>query len=243
MGRLRLGINIDHIATLRNARGGTHPNPLAALRLIGPAGGDGVTLHLREDRRHIRDADVEAVVEQSDLPVNLEMAATEEMVATASRLKPHAVCIVPERRQERTTEHGLDARGLHNHLAPLVGRLRDAGCRVSLFIDPQEEQLEVAADLGVPVVELHTGTYAETRGDAREAELERLRRGASLATSLGIECHAGHGLTYDNVAKVAAIPELRELNIGHFLIGQALFAGLVGSIQHMRLMMDQARQP
>ncbi len=237
--RLRLGVNIDHVATIRNARGGWHPDPLRAVRIVEAAGGDGITVHLREDRRHIRDEDLTALMAGTDLPVNLEMAATEEMVDIAIRHRPHAACIVPERREERTTEGGLDAAGQHNSLAPLVARLNDAGIRVSLFIEPSPIQIEAAIRLRAPVIELHTGKYAQ--GDPDGAELKRLTESAALAVRNGIEPHAGHGLTFDNVGPVAAIPQIAELNIGHFLVGEAIFIGLDASIREMRARMDAAR--
>jgi pyridoxine 5-phosphate synthase len=240
---LRLGVNIDHVATIRNARGGEHPDPLRAVRIVEAAGGDGITVHLREDRRHIRDADLDALMAATALPVNLEMAATEEMVAIAVRHRPHAACIVPERREERTTEGGLDAAGQHNTLAPLVARLNDAGIRVSLFIEPSPVQIEAALRLRAPVVELHTGKYAGlgTLGDPDGIELRRLAEAAALAVKNGIEPHAGHGLTFDNVAPIAAIPQIAELNIGHFLVGEAIFIGLDASIRQMKALMDAAR--
>jgi pyridoxine 5-phosphate synthase len=234
---LRLGVNIDHVATIRNARGGAHPGPLRAAELATAAGADGITAHLREDRRHMTDADIAELVTGIALPLNLEMAATDEMLGIALKHRPHAACIVPERRAERTTEGGLDAAGQHNNLAPLIARLSAAEIRVSLFIAPEPRQIEMAARLGAPVVELHTGPYAHGEAGA----LERLAAGATLAASLGLEVHAGHGLTFDNVAPVAAIPELAELNIGHFLIGEALFIGLEAAIRHMRQLMDEAR--
>lgn len=234
---LRLGVNIDHVATIRNARGGAHPSPLRAAELARAAGADGITAHLREDRRHMTDADIADLVTGIALPLNLEMAATDEMLAIALAHRPHAVCIVPERRAERTTEGGLDAAGQHNNLAPLIARLSGAGIRVSLFIAPERRQIEMAARLRAPVVELHTGPYAHGEAGA----LEKLVEGAALAASLGLEVHAGHGLTFDNVGPVAAVPELAELNIGHFLIGEALFIGLEASIGHMRRLMDEAR--
>ena len=239
--RLRLGVNIDHVATIRNARGGLHPDPLRAVQVVEAAGGDGITVHLREDRRHIRDEDLTALMARISLPVNLEMAATEEMVEIAIRHRPHAACIVPERREERTTEGGLDAAGQHNHLAPLVARLNDAGIRVSLFIEPDPRQIEAAMRLRAPVVELHTGKYAHSEGEALTAELRRLSDGAALAAKNGIEPHAGHGLTFDNVGPIAAIPQIAELNIGHFLVGEAIFIGLDASIREMRARMDAAR--
>ena len=236
---LRLGVNIDHVATIRNARGGLHPDPLRAVRIVEAAGGDGITVHLREDRRHIRDEDLTALMAGTDLPINLEMAASEEMVEIALRHKPHAACIVPEKREERTTEGGLDAAGLHNTLAPLVARLNDAGIRVSLFIEPDPRQIDAAMRLRVPVIELHTGKYAH--GDDDGAELRRLADAAALAVKNGIEPHAGHGLTFDNVGPIAAIPQIAELNIGHFLVGEAIFIGLDASIREMRARMDAAR--
>jgi pyridoxine 5-phosphate synthase len=239
---LRLGVNIDHVATIRNARGGDHPDPMRAVRMVEAAGGDGITVHLREDRRHIRDSDLDTIMAGAALPVNLEMAATEEMLAIALRHKPHAACIVPERREERTTEGGLDAAGQHNHLAPIVAALTDAGIRVSLFIEPDARQIEAAMRLRSPVVELHTGKYAHLPdGPERAAELRRLADGAALAVKNGIEPHAGHGLTYDNVVPVAAIPQFAELNIGHYLVGEAIFVGLEESIRRMRALMDEAR--
>jgi pyridoxine 5-phosphate synthase len=240
---LRLGVNIDHVATIRNARGGLHPDPLRAAALAAEAGADGITVHLREDRRHITDADLDALSAGIALPINLEMAATDEMLAIALRHRPHAACIVPERRAERTTEGGLDAAGQHNSLQPIVARLKDAGIRVSLFIAPDARQLEAAARLGAPVVELHTGPYAHAEGDAETmaAELARLAEAARIGVGLGLEIHAGHGLTFDNVLPVAALPELAELNIGHFLIGEAVFTGLGPAIGRMRALMDQAR--
>ena len=240
---LRLGVNIDHVATVRNARGGTMPDPLRAARIATVAGADGITAHLREDRRHIVDDDISRLMAELTLPLNFEMAATPEMVEIALRHRPHAACIVPEKREERTTEGGLDAAGQHNHLKPMIAKLSLAGIRVSLFIEADPRQLEAAKSLGAPVVELHTGRYCELEGAAQAAELERLRRGAALCGRLGLECHAGHGLTYDNVAAVAAIPEVRELNIGHFLIGEAIFVGLESAIREMRRLMDAARQP
>jgi len=242
---IRLGVNIDHVATIRNARGGDHPDPLRAVRIVQQAGGDGITVHLREDRRHIRDSDLDAIMAGSTLPINLEMAATEEMLAIALRHKPHAACIVPEKREERTTEGGLDAAGLHNTLMPIVSRLGEAGIRVSLFIEPEARQIEAAMRLGAPVVELHTGRYAHLwLDDDREsvqAELKRIADAAALASKNGIEPHAGHGLTFENVQPIAAIPQLAELNIGHYLIGEAIFNGLEPSIRKMRQLMDEAR--
>jgi len=239
---LRLGVNIDHVATVRNARGGKLPDPLRAAAIAAKAGADGITAHLREDRRHIVDADIEALMRELTLPLNFEMAATEEMVGIALRHKPHAACIVPEKREERTTEGGLDAAGQHNHLKPMIARLRDAGIRVSLFIEADPRQLEAAVTLGAPVVELHTGRYCELEGPAQKAELERLRKGAALCARLGLECHMGHGLSYADVGPVAAIPEVRELNIGHFLVGEAIFVGLEAAIREMRRLIDEARK-
>ncbi len=244
--RLRLGLNIDHVATIRNARGGAHPDPARAAAVALEAGADGLTVHLREDRRHIRDGDLEAIRLASTLPINLEMAATEEMCAIATAFKPHAACIVPEKREERTTEGGLDVAGQHNTIAPIVRQLTDAGCRVSLFIEPDPVQIAVAEVVGAPVVELHTGRYAELweEGGASAAaeELERLKTAARDARNRGLEPHAGHGLTFENVKPVAAIPELAELNIGHFLIGEAIFTGLPAAVQRMRTLMDEARR-
>jgi len=244
--KLRLGVNIDHVATIRNARGGDHPDPVRAAQIVAAVGGDGITAHLREDRRHIRDEDIARIQAATDLPLNFEMAATDEMVAIALRHRPHAACIVPERREERTTEGGLDAAGQHNRLAPIVARLSDAGIRVSLFIAPEPRQIEAALNLRAPVVELHTGDYAhacQEPGDADRvaAELRRLGEMAALATKNGIEPHAGHGLTYQNVQPVAAIPQLAELNIGHYLIGESIFVGLDAAVRRMRELMDSAR--
>ena len=238
---LRLGVNIDHVATIRNARGGEHPDPMRAVRVVEAAGGDGITVHLREDRRHIRDTDLDAIMREIRLPVNLEMAATDEMVEIALRHKPHAACIVPERREERTTEGGLDAAGQHNHLAPLVTRLLDAGIRVSLFIEPDPRQIEAAIRLRAPVIEFHTGKYAHSEGVERETELRRITDAVALAAKNGIEPHAGHGLTFENVQPIAAIPQIAELNIGHYLIGEAIFIGLEESVRKMRVLMDDAR--
>lgn len=239
--RLRLGVNIDHVATIRNARGGHHPDPVRAAEVVASVGGDGITAHLREDRRHIRDEDIARIQAATNLPLNLEMAATDEMLEIALRHKPHAACIVPERREERTTEGGLDAAGQHNRLAPIVSRLADAGIRVSLFIAPEARQIEAAMKLGAPVVELHTGEYAHAEGEARAVELKRISDMAALAARNGIEPHAGHGLTYDNVQPIAAIPQLAELNIGHYLIGEAIFVGLEAAVRRMRDLMDEAR--
>jgi pyridoxine 5-phosphate synthase len=240
-GKLRLGVNIDHVATIRNARGGDHPDPVRAALIAAKAGADGITAHLREDRRHITDGDIDRLMAEIDLPLNLEMAATEEMLEIALRHRPHAACIVPEKREERTTEGGLDAAGQHNHLAYYVGKLVTANIRVSLFIEPDERQVEAALRLGAPVVELHTGRYAHVEGEERTAELNRIADCAALAVKNGIEPHAGHGLTFDNVVPVAAIPQIAELNIGHFLIGEAIFTGLEASVCRMRELMDEAR--
>ena len=238
---LRLGVNIDHVATVRNARGTTYPDPVRAALIAAEAGADGITAHLREDRRHISDDDIARLSAGLPIPLNLEMAATGEMLAIALRHRPHAACIVPEKREERTTEGGLDAAGQHNHLQHLVSELRGANIRVSLFIEPDVRQIDAAIRLGAPVVELHTGRYAELEGDARSIELGRLADAAALAAKNGIEVHAGHGLTYDNVAPIAAIPQVRELNIGHFLIGEAIFVGLAEGVRRMREAMDEAR--
>ena len=239
--RLRLGVNIDHVATIRNARGGDHPDPVRAAEIVARVGGDGITAHLREDRRHIRDEDLKRIQDATDLPLNLEMAATEEMLEIALRHRPHAACIVPEKREERTTEGGLDAAGLHNTLVPIVSRLADAGIRVSLFIEASERQLDAALRLGAPVVEFHTGEYAHAEGEKRAHELRRIADMAALAAKNGIEPHAGHGLTYDNVQPIAAIPQLAELNIGHYLVGEAVFVGLEHAVRQMRELMDDAR--
>jgi pyridoxine 5-phosphate synthase len=244
MTRLRLGVNIDHVATIRNARGGPHPDPVRAAKLAMAAGADGITAHLREDRRHINDEDLASLLREK-LPLNLEMAATDEMLRIALRARPHACCIVPERREERTTEGGLDVAGGHNRLKPMVAALKQAGILVTLFIEADPRQVQAARSLDVPVVELHTGAYydaglaGDRAGVARQ--LEALREGARQAASLGLEVHAGHGLTYANVGAVAAIPEIVELQIGHFLIGEAVFAGLEAVVKHMRATMDQAR--
>ena len=242
---LRLGVNIDHVATVRNARGGDYPDPLRAARIAEEAGADGITAHLREDRRHISDRDIEGLMDMLTVPLNFEMAATPEMQAIALRHKPHAVCIVPEKREERTTEGGLEVAQDENRLAHFIGPLRDAGCRVSIFIAADRRQIEAANRIGAQVIELHTGAYcdahAEGRLEDRDGELERLRGMATFAHSLGLEVHAGHGLTYDTVAPVAAFPEVRELNIGHFLIGEAIFRGLPATIGEMRRIMDEAR--
>ena len=238
---LRLGVNIDHVATIRNARGGDHPDPVRAAFEAADHGADGITAHLREDRRHITDDDIDRLMAEIDLPLNLEMAATEEMLAIALRHRPHAACIVPEKREERTTEGGLDAAGQHNQLAYFVDKLGAANIRVSLFIEASEEQVTAAVRLGAPVVEFHTGRYAHVEGEDWAVELKRIADCAALAVKNGIEPHAGHGLTFDNVIPVAAIPQLAELNIGHFLIGEAIFTGLDASVRRMRSLMDEAR--
>lgn len=240
---LRLGVNIDHVATIRNARGGRHPDPVRAAILAAQAGADGITAHLREDRRHITDTDIERLMAEISLPLNLEMAATDEMLGIALRHKPHAACIVPEKRTEVTTEGGLDAIGGYDHLTRYVNELGAAGIRVSLFIDPEPAQLDAAKRLGAPVVELHTGAYCEAEEpEARERELQRIVRAAAHAEEIGLECHAGHGLSFDTVIPVAAIPTIVELNIGHFLVGEAIFVGLEASLRRMRDLMDQARR-
>lgn len=238
---LRLGINVDHVATVRNARGGFHPDPVRAASVAIAAGADGITAHLREDRRHITDADLDRLLREVKAPFNLEMAATDEMLQIALAGRPHAVCLVPERREERTTEGGLDAVTGRSTLQPVVHALTEAGIRVSLFIEPAAEQIEAAAALGAPAVELHTGAYCHAAGADAGRELARIVAAAQRCDSLGLECHAGHGLTYDNVAPVAAIPTMAELNIGHFLVGEAVFIGLEASIRHMRAVMDGAR--
>ncbi len=245
LGKLRLGVNIDHVATVRNARGSAYPDPLRAALLAEAAGADGITAHLREDRRHIGDADIEALMARLSIPLNFEMAATGEMQAIALRHKPHAVCIVPEKREERTTEGGLEVAREENRLAHFIAPLREAGCRVSLFIAADAAQVEAAARIGAEVVELHTGAYCdlhyEGRFAERGAELERLREMSTLAHSLGLEVHAGHGITYETVTPLAAFPEVMELNIGHFLIGEAIFVGLPAALAEMRRLMDEAR--
>lgn len=238
---LRLGVNIDHVATVRNARGSGYPDPVRAALVAAEAGADGITAHLREDRRHITDDDIARLAEGLTIPLNLEMAATQEMLGIALRHRPHAACIVPERREERTTEGGLDAAGQHNHLAPMVSELSAANIRVSLFIEPEPRQIDAAVRLKAPVIELHTGRYCELEGEAQAAELRRIADAAALAAKNGIEVHAGHGLTFDNVVPIAAIPQLRELNIGHFLIGEAIFDGLGPVVRRMRALMDEAR--
>ncbi|QFT71920.1 pyridoxine 5'-phosphate synthase [Ruegeria sp. THAF33] len=242
---LRLGVNIDHVATVRNARGGDYPDPLRAAKLAEEAGADGITAHLREDRRHISDVDIDGLMEVLSVPLNFEMAATPEMQKIALRHKPHAVCIVPEKREERTTEGGLEVAREENKLAHFIAPLREAGCRVSIFIAADQRQIEAAHRIGAEVIELHTGAYCDAHAEGRmedvERELESLRQMSTFAHSLGLEVHAGHGLTYDTVKPVAAFPEVKELNIGHFLIGEAIFLGLTPAIQEMRRLMDEAR--
>ena len=245
LGKLRLGVNIDHVATVRNARGGAYPDPLRAAKLAEEAGADGITAHLREDRRHISDADIDGLMEVLSVPLNFEMAATDEMQQIALRHKPHAVCIVPEKREERTTEGGLEVAREENKLAHFIAPLREAGCRVSIFIAADMKQIEAAARIGAEVIELHTGAYcdhfAEGNMDQVAVELKALRDMSAYAHSLGLEVHAGHGLTYDTVKPVAAFPEVMELNIGHFLIGESIFRGLTPAISEMRRLMDEAR--
>ncbi|MEC9196204.1 MAG: pyridoxine 5'-phosphate synthase [Pseudomonadota bacterium] len=244
-GKLRLGVNIDHVATVRNARGGNVPDPLRAARIAEEAGADGITAHLREDRRHISDADIDGLMEMLTVPLNFEMAATQEMQAIALRHKPHAVCIVPEKREERTTEGGLEVAREENRLAHFIAPLREAGCRVSIFIAADKRQIEAAHRIGAQVIEIHTGAYcdahAEGRFEDRDRELAAITEMAAFAHDLGLEVHAGHGLTYDTVKPVAALPQMMELNIGHFLIGEAIFRGLDGSIREMRRLMDETR--
>ncbi|MCL4131743.1 UNVERIFIED_CONTAM: hypothetical protein GTU68_038690 [Idotea baltica] len=245
MSKLRLGVNIDHVATVRNARGGNTPDPVRAAILAEQAGADGITAHLREDRRHIGDADIDALMDALTVPLNFEMAATDEMQKIALRHKPHAVCIVPEKREERTTEGGLEVAREENQLAHFIAPLRDAGCRVSIFIAADQRQIEAAHRIGAQVIELHTGAYcdAHAEGDfkTRDTELEKLRAMSTFAHDLGLEVHAGHGLTYDCVQPVAAFPEVMELNIGHYLIGESIFRGLQPAIAEMRRLMDEAR--
>lgn len=238
---LRLGVNIDHVATIRNARGGGHPDPLRAAKAAAKAGADGITAHLREDRRHIGDDDITRLCRYIDLPLNLEMAAIDEMLEIALRHKPHAVCLVPEKRQERTTEGGLDVLGGGDDLASVIQALSQAGIRVSLFIEPDVAHLDAALALGAPVVELHTGAYCDAPIDARSTQLDRIVAAAAHADRIGLECHAGHGLTFDTVGPVAAIPTIFELNIGHFLVGEAIFGGLESAIKRMRSLMDKSR--
>jgi pyridoxine 5-phosphate synthase len=239
--KLRLGVNIDHVATIRNARGDKYPDPIRAARLAEQAGADGITAHLREDRRHISDEDIARLARELTVPLNLEMAATDAMLAIALRHKPHAACLVPERRAELTTEGGLDVAAAAARLAPFVARLAQTGIRVSLFIDPEQKQLEAAKAVGAPVVELHTGAYCNSEGAQRALELKRIIDAAALADALGLECHAGHGLGFETVGAIAAIPTVAELNIGHFLIGEAIFGGLDSAIRRMRGLMEQGR--
>jgi pyridoxine 5-phosphate synthase len=239
--KLRLGVNVDHVATVRNARGGAHPDPVRAAELAAVAGADGITAHLREDRRHIRDEDIARLCEVLTIPLNLEMAATDEMVAIATRHRPHAVCLVPERRAELTTEGGLNVAADRQRLAGIVDRLGAAGCRVSMFVDPDPAQLDAARAIGAPVVELHTGTYCDADLARRDTEIGRIERAAAHAESIGLECHAGHGLNFDTVEAVAAIPTIVELNIGHFMVGEAIFIGWEETIRRMRAIMDAAR--
>lgn len=244
--RVRLGVNIDHVATIRNARGGAAPDPVRAAIIAEQAGADGITLHIREDRRHVREDDLFRMVEAVKLPINLEMACAEEMLAIALKVKPHAVCLVPERREERTTEGGLDVAGQHNHVAPFVRQLREAGVRVSLFIDPDVRQMAAAQSLGAPVVEIHTGAFCEAVAESDPAraarDLEAIRVAAQDGAARGLEIHAGHGITYESVSPIAAVPEVRELNIGHFIVGEAIFVGLPAAIAEMRRRIDQARR-
>ena len=246
MDRLRLGVNIDHVATIRNARGGRHPDPVRAAKLAIAAGCDGITAHLREDRRHIRDDDIARLKAEIDKPLNFEMAATDEMLGIALKTMPHAVCLVPEKRTERTTEGGLDAAGQHNQLAPFVARLNDAGIRVSLFIAGDARQIEAAAKLRSPAVEIHVGAWcdalSEGKREAADAEWQRIRAGAKLAHELGLEVHAGHGLDYASAETIASLPQIVELNIGHFLIGDSVFEGLAETIKFMRAAMDRGRK-
>ncbi|MEO1919431.1 MAG: pyridoxine 5'-phosphate synthase [Paracoccaceae bacterium] len=245
LGPLRLGVNIDHVATVRNARGGAYPDPLRAAKMAELAGSDGITAHLREDRRHITNSDIDALMEHLSIPLNFEMAATPEMQAIALRHKPHAVCIVPENREERTTEGGLEVAREENSLAHFIAPLRDAGCRVSIFIAADQKQIEAAARIGAEIIELHVGPYCdaleEGRYDESAAEMERLREMSAYAHSLGLEVHAGHGITYKSVKPLAALPEVMELNIGHFIIGEAIFSGLDSAIRRMRALMDESR--
>lgn len=239
---LRLGVNVDHVATVRNARGGSYPDPVRAAALAIAAGADGITAHLREDRRHIVDADILRLKAEIAAPLNLEMAATPEMVAIALAVGPHACCLVPEKREERTTEGGLNVLSAGPFLAEAIARLNAGGIRVSLFVEPDPRILDAARALGAPVVELHTGAYCDAAGAARRAELDRIRQATAHAHHIGLECHAGHGLTFDTVDPIAAIPTIRELNIGHFLIGEAIFTGLAAAIAEMRRRMDAARK-
>ena len=245
ISHLRLGVNVDHVATIRNARGGRHPDPVRAAKIAIDAGADGITAHLREDRRHIRDDDMARLKAEIAKPLNFEMAATDEMVRIAVQTRPHAACLVPERREERTTEGGLDVVGQHNSLVPAVARLRQAGIRVSLFIAAEPRQIEAAVSVGAPVIEIHTGAWCDALADdqmeAAEAEWLRIREGARLARQAGLEVHAGHGLNFETAEAIAALPEIAELNIGHFLVGEAVFAGLAGAVREMRAAMDHGR--
>jgi pyridoxine 5-phosphate synthase len=242
---LRLGVNVDHVATIRNARGGRHPDPVQAAQIAIAAGADGITAHLREDRRHIRDEDMARLKAEITKPLNFEMAATAEMVAIAVATKPHAACLVPERREERTTEGGLDVAGQHDALAPAVAKLREAGIRVSMFIAAEPRQIQAALAIGAPVIEIHTGAWCDALADRRmsaaQAEWERIRHGAQLARRLGLEVHAGHGLNFETAEAIAALPEIVELNIGHFLIGEAVSSGLSDAVKTMRTVMDRGR--
>jgi pyridoxine 5-phosphate synthase len=242
---IRLGVNVDHVATIRNARGGRHPDPVRAAQIAIEAGADGITAHLREDRRHIRDEDMARLKAEIAKPLNFEMAATEEMVALAVKTRPHAACLVPERREERTTEGGLDVAGQHNSLVSAVARLKDAGIRVSLFIAAEPRQIQAAVAIGAPVIEIHTGAWCDALADKRmsaaQAEWDRIRHGAQLARRLGLEVHAGHGLDFATAEAIAAVPEIVELNIGHFLIGEAVFSGLADAVRTMRAVMDRGR--
>jgi pyridoxine 5-phosphate synthase len=241
LSKLRLGVNVDHVATVRQARGGDNPDPVRAALLAEEAGADGITAHLREDRRHISDGDIARLSQGLKIPLNLEMAATDEMLAIALRHKPHACCIVPEKREERTTEGGIDVVTQFARLKPIVSQLTEADIRVSMFIEPDRKQIDASRELGAPVVELHTGAYANASGAARDKLLAHIRNGAEFGADIGLEIHAGHGLTYDNVGPVAAIPHIVELNIGHFLIGEAVFVGLTNAIARMRGAMNEAR--
>lgn len=245
MSKLRLGVNIDHVATVRNARGGDTPDPVRAAKIAEAAGADGITAHLREDRRHISDADIDGLMDALTVPLNFEMAATDEMQKIALRHKPHAVCLVPEKREERTTEGGLEVAREENQLAHFIAPLREAGCRVSIFIAADQRQIDAAHRIGAQVIELHTGAYCDAHADGdfatRDAELEKMRGMSTYAHALGLEVHAGHGLTYDTVKPVAEFPEVMELNIGHFLIGEAIFRGLQPAMAEMRRLMDEAR--
>lgn len=242
MSHVRLGINIDHVATVRNARGDAYPDPVRAALVAALAGADGITAHLREDRRHITDHDIERLKVESKLPLNMEMAATEEMLAIARRVRPNAVCLVPEKREELTTEGGLDVVGQKDALASYIERLRDSGSRISLFVDANEAQIRAAHEVGADIVELHTGAYCHKRAEERELERKVIVAGAVLAEKLGMECHAGHGLSFSTVGPIAAIESIKELNIGHFIVGEAIFLGLEGAIRKMRELMDQARK-